>query len=163
MSFFHFHSKTSSRFTRKMICRCTLLLSLVSSMHSVAHANEAKEAERVRIVEDMNRMSRRGTWNAVNKKYQELLELGKDVPHPEDHMLGAQASRNLGRIEMTYVRIQRTLEAIERLQDEAKYAELETEARNWITQLRSSFVPDRIHHCFPLKHFQKKENLFLCW
>ena len=63
------------------------------------------------------------------QKYQELLELGKDVAHPEDHMLGAQASRNLGRIEMTYVRIQRTLEVIERLQDDAKYAELESEAR----------------------------------
>ena len=144
MSIFPFHSQQSHNLIRRQIYLCTLLFSLLLSMGSEAQANEAKEAERVRIVEDMTRMSRRGTWNAVDNKYKELLELGKDVALPEDHMLGATASFNMGRIEATCVRIQRTLEAIERLQDDAKYAELKVQAENWISQLRSTFVPVNI-------------------
>ena len=48
--------------------------------------------------------------------------MGKDTLQPEDHMLGAQAALNLGKIEATCVRIQRILDAIERLQDGEKYA-----------------------------------------
>ena len=128
----------------RSLCLSAIACATMSSILSTAYANEAKEAERVRIVEDMKRMSRRGTWPAVEKKYQKLLELGKDTLQPEDHMLGAQAALNLGKIEATCVRIQRTLDTIERLQEGEKHAQLKIEAENWLTQLRTTFVPVNI-------------------
>mgnify|MGYP002014721918 CR=1 FL=1 len=47
-------------------------------------------------------------------------------------------------IEATCVRIQRTLETIERLQEGEKHAQLKIEAENWLTQLRTTFVPVNI-------------------
>ena len=70
--------------------------------------------------------------------------MGKDVVLPEDHMLGAQAALNLGKIEATCIRIQRTLDTIERLQEGEKHAQLKIEAENWLAQLRTTFVPVNI-------------------
>lgn len=142
-NFFIFKPSTQRLIVRVSRSFCLSAIAF-ATMSSMAHANEAKEAERVRIVEDMKRMSRRGTWLAVEKKYQKLLDLGKDTLQPEDHMLGAQAALNLGKIESTCVRIQRTLDAIERLQDGEKYAQLKIDAENWLTQLRTTFVPVNI-------------------
>ena len=77
-----------------MFCLVLMLLSLQVSYAS----DEEKEAERVRISDDMERFSKRSNWEAVNKKYQEILELGVEVPFA-DHMLGAQATFNLGHIQ----------------------------------------------------------------
>ena len=135
----------------RFTCTTSVCLSVCFTMFypSISFANEAKEAERVRIVADMDRMARRGTWPAVNKKYHELMELGKDIVLPEDHFLAAQASLNLGRIEATCIRIQRTLVAMERIKsdpekDSNQYDEMKVEAENWLLQLRSSFVPVNI-------------------
>ena len=114
---------------------CTLLFAQVSFA-----ASEEKEAERVRISDDMERFSKRGNWKAVEKKYEELLGLGLDVPFA-DHLLGAQAIFYLGDVKRTCA----TLElAISIAENNPELEEQKSSALAWLTDIYSVFFPVEI-------------------
>ncbi len=113
-----------------------ILLLLLSVDFSFA-ASEEKEAERVRISGDMDRFSKRGNWKAVEKKYKEILGLGLDIPF-EDHLLGAQAAFNLGKVKQTCLILER---AIELAADSSELAEAKASAESWLSEIYSTFFP----------------------
>ena len=107
----------------------TSSLYLLSSFAVHAAATSEADAERVRLSEDMARMAKRGNWRAVDKKYRQIAALRKvDIPF-EDHMMGAQASFNLGDIASTRQRIVLALDVQEN-----------EEALQWLEGIDAAFV-----------------------
>jgi hypothetical protein len=68
-----------------------------------AHAQDPR-AERLRLSEEMKKLAQRNAWTGVERKYEELLALGIDLP-AEDHLLGAQGARFLGKTFEVYTRL----------------------------------------------------------
>lgn len=67
----------------------------------------ADEAERVRLSEDMKRLSRRNAWTGVEDAFQAmeaLTERGVEIPK-EDYLLGAESARNVGDILASHERL----------------------------------------------------------
>ena len=100
-----------------------LVLLLVSSVASSAGANdslarlvenrielspELRTAEYARLSGEMRSLSRRSAWTGVDRTYMSLVGLNSELAW-EDHILGAQASSELGRISDTHERL---LEAV---------------------------------------------------
>jgi hypothetical protein len=80
----------------------------------VAHAQD-KTAERLRLEEEMKKLAQRNAWSGVERKYGELMEL--DIPLPQDdHLLGAQSARYLGKTYEQYLRLERAAD-IEETED----------------------------------------------
>ena len=78
--------------------------SLIPLVHE-AHAQDPN-GERVRLENDMRRLALRNAWAGVERKYDELLALGIDLPF-ETHQLGAQSARYLGKTLEVYERLTR--------------------------------------------------------
>lgn len=68
-----------------------------------------EQAEHVRLSVEMERMAQRLAWKGVERKYQELLELGQPLTL-SDHMHGAYASRELGDMSACYLRLKAAAE-----------------------------------------------------
>ena len=94
-----------------------------------AATEEEEQAEIVRIYEDMQKFKKRGNWEAVERKYLEMLKYKKANPKHEMHILGAQASSEKGDIGTTYERLELAL-AIEEV----------SETRTWIDSITSSYL-----------------------
>ena len=71
-----------------------------------ATGNAASEAEHTRLAQEMRSLSDRGAWRGVEANYERMLGLERRgvVLSYEDHLLGAQAARDLGRITQVYQR-----------------------------------------------------------
>lgn len=84
-------------------------------MSSVVYAASAEEeqAEVVRIYEDMQKFEKRGNWDAVERKYLEMIKFKKARPKHGMHVLGAQASNAKGDIGKTRIRLERALDVEE--------------------------------------------------
>jgi hypothetical protein len=65
-----------------------------------------KQAERLRLEEEMKKLAQRNAWTGVERNYEALLALGIDLPF-DDHAVGAQAARSLGKTLEVYERLQR--------------------------------------------------------
>lgn len=88
-----------------------LALAFVLFAPSAAYAQSPEdEAEKVRLAEDMKRLSRRNAWRGVDEAYLKLLELqAKGVAlNLEDHVLGADAAIALGDVSSAYDRLKRS-------------------------------------------------------
>lgn len=75
-----------------------LLTASLAGAPAHAAGNAADEAERVRLSEDMKRLSRRNAWTGVEDAFQAMEELttrGVEIPQ-EDYLVGAEAARNVG-------------------------------------------------------------------
>lgn len=87
-----------------------LALALGLTSPSVAHAQTPEDqAEKVRLAEDMKRLSRRNAWRGVDEAYLKLMALsekGVALDHA-DHVLGADASIALGDVSAAYERLKR--------------------------------------------------------
>ncbi len=92
----------------RSLTRLSTLAALVLALSLPASAGPAEdEAERVRLSEDMKRLSRRSAWQGVDDAYRALAELaarGTEIPQ-EDYLLGAEAARNLGNVQGAYERL----------------------------------------------------------
>lgn len=93
----------------RSLLHTTLLLALGLWLGPVAHAagSPQDEAERVRLSEDMKRLSRRSAWQGVEDAFRALEALvprGVEIPM-EDWMLGAEAARNLGDVQASFDRL----------------------------------------------------------
>lgn len=60
-----------------------------------AWAGKKDEAEKQRLLGDMQRLAGRGAWTGVTRKYAELVDLGLGVP-AHAHLLAYQAARTEG-------------------------------------------------------------------
>lgn len=69
-------------------------------------------AERLRISEEMKKLAQRNAWQGVERKYAELRALRMDLP-VDDHLLGAQSARFLGKTFEVYNRLSRAYEITE--------------------------------------------------
>jgi hypothetical protein len=98
-----------------------------------ALADAAVEAERVRLNEEMENLSSRDQWVAVERKYQQILKLKKVELHYEDHMLGAQAAKNMGDLSLAYERVLAAL-AIE----------ARPEGEQWKVEIESAYAKVRL-------------------
>lgn len=84
-----------------------VLLLAASAGAPASAATPADEAERVRLSEDMKRLSRRNAWSGVEDAFQameQLADRGVEIPK-EDWMLGAEAARNIGDVLASYERL----------------------------------------------------------
>lgn len=73
-----------------------LFVALLATAPGTAAADDAAEAEKVRLEQEMKRYAARNAWGGVARAYEELIAL-RDIEIPyEDHLLGFQAARNIG-------------------------------------------------------------------
>ena len=100
-------------------------------MSSIVYAATAEEeqAEVVRLYEDMQKFEKRGNWDAVERKYLEILKYKKARPKHETHVLAARASDSTGDAGKTRIRLERALEV----------EEIE-ETRAWLDSINANFV-----------------------
>lgn len=85
------------------------LLGTAAGTLTVPVVAEASEAEKLRLEEEMFRLAERNAWSGVEHKYEELMGL-KEVEIPfDDHFLGAQAARKIGKTWEVYQRLERAL------------------------------------------------------
>jgi hypothetical protein len=76
---------------------------------AVAVAQQAgtvnKEAEKLRLIEEMNRLAAKNAWAGVERSYMALLDLNIDLPF-DVHYMGAQSARYLGKTWEVYQRLE---------------------------------------------------------
>ena len=115
--------------TRSLLCLAPLAL-LLASAPAAALSPEAAEAEHTRLTEEMRKLAKRNAWHGVEKQYQSMLDLQKDgvVLTYEDHMKGAEAARELGRITDVYNRLQ-----------SARVQQKGEEVRSWLREIESNY------------------------
>jgi hypothetical protein len=91
-----------------LFLRLAPAIALVYALPAAA-ADQAAQAERVRLQEEMRRLAGKSTWRGVDAAYVKMLALEKNdvVLDYEDHFMGAEAARELGRITDVYDRLLR--------------------------------------------------------
>lgn len=100
-------------------------------MASVVYAAsvEEEQAEMVRIYEDMLKFEKRGNWDAIERKYLEILTYKKGEATHSMHALAAQASNTTGDVGKTRIRLERALAAEEI-----------PETKGWLDSITANFV-----------------------
>lgn len=98
-------------------------------------AQSADEAERVRLSEEMKRLSSRNAWRGVDESYRRLeaLEAKGVVIGYKDHWLGAVAARELGDLNAVYVRLRK-----------AKAVENTEEVNGWLSDIVANYGPVKL-------------------
>ncbi|MEC7947078.1 MAG: hypothetical protein VX265_05885, partial [Myxococcota bacterium] len=116
------------------LMRLAPLILLVATVPAHA-ASAAAEAEHTRLAEEMRRLAGRNAWRGVDVSYKGMLELEKKGVQLayDDHWMGAQAARDLGRITDVYARLLR-----------ARGVEKKEECQNWINDIESSYGKVRV-------------------
>lgn len=111
------------------LMRLSPLVLLVAAAPAYA-GDAAAEAEHTRLAEEMRRLAGRNAWRGVDVAYRSMLELEKKGVKLsyDDHWLGAQAARDLGRITDVYDRL-----------IGARGVEKKEECQNWINDIESSY------------------------
>ena len=95
---------------RRALLLVALMGTVTTSALLVPVVAEASEAEKLRLEEEMYRLAERNAWAGVERKYEELMALkGVDIPF-DDHFLGAQSARKMGKTWQVYERLQRALQ-----------------------------------------------------
>lgn len=79
---------------------------LFASLAPTVAVAQDKAAERLRLEQEMKRLAQRNAWTGVERKYNELLDLNIDLPY-DNHQVGAQAARALGKTLEVYERLER--------------------------------------------------------
>jgi hypothetical protein len=67
-------------------------------------SDQVVDAEHDRLSDEMERLAERKIWTGVERKYDELTELGTDLTR-DDYLIGAHAARELGDVMDAYVRL----------------------------------------------------------
>jgi hypothetical protein len=113
------------------LLRLSPAVALVWCATAEAADPQAAKAEHVRLSEEMRKLAAKNTWRGVDASYLKMLDLEKSgvVLAYEDHFLGAQAARELGRITDVYDRL---LRARARKADEA--------CVNWIAEIEGVYA-----------------------
>lgn len=95
-----------------------------------AAGNAAAEAEHSRLAQEMRKLADRSAWRGVEANYQRMLDLQRKGVELEyaDHILGAQAARDMGRITQVYERLER-----------AKALEVTSEVEEWMSDIQASY------------------------
>lgn len=99
------------RLTRAMLLTIVLTTGgavTASALAPIPAFAQDKNAERLRLEEEMKKLAQRNAWTGVERKYQELMDLNVELPF-DDHMLGAQAARYQGKTLELYNRLKRAL------------------------------------------------------
>ena len=91
-----------------LLLRLSPAIALVCSLPAYA-ADQAAQAEKVRLQEEMRRLASKNTWRGVDAAYIKMLALEKQgvMPDYDDHFMAAEAARELGRITDVYERLLR--------------------------------------------------------
>lgn len=82
------------------LVRLLMLVCLCGWGAAVAQSDEPNATqlqERDRLSDEMKNLAKRQIWAGVERKYQQLVDLGLDLRGP-DHLSGAYAARELGRL-----------------------------------------------------------------
>jgi hypothetical protein len=113
--------------------RLTAAALWVVAAPAFAAGNEAAEAEHKRLAEEMRTLAARGAWRGVDASYGKMVLLEKKgvVLTVEDHLLAAQAARDLGNITALYRRLQAAAAA--------PGGAANSEVENSLKELRASF------------------------
>lgn len=74
-----------------------------------ALAQDPKTAEKLRLEEEMKKLAAKNAWTGVERSYQALVDLNVPLTQ-EDHLLGSQAARFLGKTFEMYNRLQKAKE-----------------------------------------------------
>jgi len=101
--------RTQTRTVRRLALALSLATGgavFAATMASTPAFAQDKTAERLRLEEEMKRLAQRNAWTGVERKYNELLDLNIDLPF-DDHQVGAQAARSLGKTLEVYERLLR--------------------------------------------------------
>lgn len=106
-----------------------MIVTVMMSSVVFAATAEEEQAEVVRLYEDMQKFEKRGNWDAVERKYLEILKYKKATPKHGAHVLAAQASDSVGDVGKTRVRLERAL----------KVEEVE-KTRAWLESINNNFV-----------------------
>ena len=103
---------------------------LLGSRPAQALSPDPAKAENTRLFEEMRKLATRNAWRGVEDKYTAMVALEKDgvVLSYDDHLMGAQAARELGRITDVYLRLER-----------AKAQRTEKEVLEWILDIEASY------------------------
>lgn len=113
-----------------MFNRLAPLIVMVASLPAWAGGNQESEAEHTRLAEEMRRLAGRNAWRGVEANYYQMLELAKKgvVLTYDDHLFGAQAARDAGKITQVYERLER-----------AKNVDPTKEVLDWMTDIDASY------------------------
>ena len=114
-----------------------MVLALSFSTPTYAVSTAEAEAEHTRLAEEMKKLGGRNAWRGVDAKYVQMLELEQDgaALSYNDHWLGAQAARDMGRITDVYFRLLR-----------AKDVEPKKEALDWLAEIDSKYGQVKLDH-----------------
>ncbi|MDP6932411.1 MAG: hypothetical protein QGG40_05815 [Myxococcota bacterium] len=107
--------------------RRTFIVGSLLSMQPVAWGGNVKEAEHVRLSEEIENLTERQVWNGVERRFQDLAKLGVEL-NRDDYLNGAYAARELGNVEACYQRLQA-----------AKKLESSQEIRDWISHIEENY------------------------
>lgn len=103
---------------------------IVAPLPALAGPKEEAEAEHTRLAEEMRKLAGRNAWRGVESSYVRMLELvpkGVALTY-DDHLFGAQAARDLGRITQVYERLER-----------AKNVNPTKEVLDWMSDIDASY------------------------
>jgi hypothetical protein len=132
------------------------LLALAPAAYAAPSAAGADEAERDRIVEEMQALAARQKWKGVEQLYARLLELEKRgvVLAADQHMIGVDAARTFGNIDAVVHRLGKAIQAgdgtaaAQRADVLSRYGRVRLELAakppgEWaLTQVPAPFAPD---------------------
>jgi hypothetical protein len=93
---------------RQLLVVFTLLFVGLGSVQAVAA--ECDNAERMRLEEEMRKLSQRNAWSGVERSYEKLEGMGGCVLPFDIHHLGAESARYLGKVWEQYQRLSRAKE-----------------------------------------------------
>ncbi len=89
------------------LVRLLMLICLCGSAIAVAQGDEpsaSQQQERDRLSDEMKNLAKRQIWAGVERKYQQLVDLGMDLPGG-DHLSAAYAARELGHLDQVHDRL----------------------------------------------------------
>ncbi len=112
-----------------LLLRLSPAIMLVCALPAAA-ADQAAQAEKVRLQEEMRRLASKNTWRGVDAAYVKMLALEKQgvMPDYDDHFMAAEAARELGRITDVYDRLLRA-RAIKKVDA----------SESWLTEIEGAY------------------------
>lgn len=85
-------------------------LALLPLLLALAGPATASEAEHYRLGQELRRLAERNAWKGVERVYEQMTALGEPL-RARDHLLGYQAARARGDVEVAWARLERALAA----------------------------------------------------
>lgn len=101
------HARRGLQYGGAVIARMLLFL-IVCSWPAATAADPVEEAERARLLQELEQLSARERWSGVERRFQQLVALGGDLEE-QAWFRGAEAAWNQGEIALAHERLKRTV------------------------------------------------------